>query len=665
MHALAGLHSGTLAVIVRLWEMTAMQGWIKRTGLQMASSMVLLSPAIAALPSAASPDPAEVLPSNTAYTILLDMRQETWSQLNQYALFQQLQAQGSGEPNPGGLPFLPLGLEYEADIAPWVGDDVAMALLPIDDPTGTIMRDHEILIAPIADSAAFSAVFDDDFIGSVAALKEGAPELLSYQGVDIVYWAPPVPPEPEPESLPPVTLPNDGPPETDLLIEAEPPVASPDPGLEDEGATPQEWLKALPKQDDDTTWSPATWLDDQGLAIAVFPDFIVAAASPTAIQTWVDLRPTDPAAALAQNEDFLQTLAHPQADGALGLLYGDMSELVNYAFVDLDLPDLPLDLPNPEDLLSPQDFADLSALQLNGHVEAIIYPDTQGIRVQGRGYYDDALLSAIADMIAPASPEVLSHIPKDSYGMLSGRDLAGFWEEVTTTLEASEETSDWLAQGRGFFTAMTGLDLDEDIFGWMDRGFTVFLYPTSDTPLTLFFPEFRVGWGIALQTSDRATAENTFATLDGLMEEFFIAVEPTTINGQAATSWGDYIWDTEETQSFFGRTWVDEDTLLLTTSIEALSTLAQLEPAQTLPNAIRFVEATRDFPTENQGYLFANMGPIRTLLTSIFVPDPNDAEALEFRRLMASVQALSGTVSFQGEYAQVDGMLLLAPAEAP
>ncbi|NEQ44920.1 MAG: DUF3352 domain-containing protein [Leptolyngbya sp. SIOISBB] len=650
------------------WERTGMKGFLETTWLPIASSITVMLPVIAAAPSVASPHPAELLPPNTAYTIMLDMRSETWDQLNQYALFQQFQAQGMGAPNPGGLPFLPLDLDYEADIAPWVGDDVAIALLPIDVSTGTVeligtIEDHEILIAPIENSAAFSDRFNGDFVGSIGVFQEGEPEVLNYQGVDIVYWEP-VLPEPEPDSWPPAAVPNDGPTKIPARPQPDqpplPPEASPQ---EEDGAAPQEWLKALPKQDDDPTWSPATWADDAGLAIAVFPDFIVAAASPTAIQTWMDLRPTNPATALAQNEDFLQTLDHPHADAALGILYGDISELVNYAFVDFALPDLPLDFPNPSDFLTSQEVADLTAMQLAGHVEAIIYPDSRGIRVQGRGYYNDPLMSAIAATIEPAPPEVLSHIPKDSYGMLNGRDIAGFWEEVTTTLEASEETSAWLDQARGFFTAMTGLDLDEDVFGWMDRGFTVFLYPTSDTPLAQFFPEFRVGWGIALQTSDRATAENTFTTLDGLMEEFLIAVEPTTINGQAATSWEDYMWDTEETQSFFGRTWVDEDTLLITTSIDALSTLAQLEPAQALPNALRFVESTRDFPTDNQGYLFANAAPIRALLTGIFPPDPNDVESLEFLKLMASIQALSGTVSFQDEYAQVDGMLLLAPAE--
>jgi len=38
---------------------------------------------------------------------------------------------------------------------------------------------------------------------------------------------------------------------------------------------------------------------------------------------------------------------------------------------------------------------------------------------------------------------------------------------------------------------------------------------------------------------------------------------------------------------------------------------------------------------------------------------------LEFRKLVASVQAFSGTLSYHEGYAQVDGLLMLAPAEAP
>ncbi|MEM9908754.1 MAG: hypothetical protein AAF921_27470, partial [Cyanobacteria bacterium P01_D01_bin.44] len=70
-------------------------------------------------------------------------------------------------------------------------------------------------------------------------------------------------------------------------------------------------------------------------------------------------------------------------------------------------------------------------------------------------------------------------------------------------------------------------------------------------------------------------------------------------------------------------------------------------------------------PTANQGYFFANTAPMRSLFLSIFPPLPGDSEYLEVRKAIASVQALSSTVSFQEDYAQIDSLLLLSPAENP
>jgi hypothetical protein len=628
-----------------------------------ATSMALVLPAIAALPGVASPEPAEWLPPNTAYTILLDMRPETWAQLNQYALFQQLQAQGVGAPSPGALPLIP-ELAYESAVVPWVGDHVAMALLPLDKSTEAGFEDSEVMIAPIADPAAFATVFEDDLPGAIADLKQRDPEVQNVEGVDIYYWPP-------------------------LYAESEPPLPAPLPedAPADEPPTPQSqakrnlsalsgsvadtdaaklFLKAMPAETDsdelEEFWESLPL--EPGLAISQFPEFLIAARSPAAIQTWLALRPDDVTQSLAQNEQFLRTLNHPQSDIALGILHGDLAELVNYSAVDLAFPDLPFNLPLPQDLW-PTDLSELAAQQLTGNVEAVVYPQARGLRVQARGYYNDALLSAVAATKQPAPTDVLSHIPADSYGMISGQNVAEFWQEMTAALAASEETRAFLEKASGFVTALTGLDLDQDVFGWMDGGGTVFLYPTRKTPLTNITPELTVGLGVALQTSDRPTAEATFATLDDLMADLDITVETTTVSGQTATSWSDRRLASNQSVSFLGRTWVEDDTLLLTTSIEALSDLAQLEPAQTLPNAFRFSQSTRDFPTANQGYLFVNAAPIRALVSSLFPPHPDAAESFDFRRLMATVQALSGTVSFQDDYAQVDGLLMLAPAETP
>ena len=272
-------------------------------------------------------------------------------------------------------------------------------------------------------------------------------------------------------------------------------------------------------------------------------------------------------------------------------------------------------------------------------------------------------LLAVAE---PAPPQVLEHIPGNSYGLLSSQDLAAAWQEAVTILEANAETSAALEQTRNFFSLATELDLDQDVFSWMDQGFSIFLFPTEDTPLSTFLPELDIGLGIALQTSDRAAAEATLAQLDQTWnEDIGLTVETQAAPLGSVSNWQTDIDGDGQLDSFLGHGWASDDTLILTTSLGSLSSILSLEPAQALPNALRFLGSTADFPAENQGYVFVNLAPIRAQVARFFPWMSTDPESQEFSRLLGSLKALSGTLAFEEDYLQIDGMVMLAPAEVP
>ncbi|HEY9886851.1 MAG TPA: DUF3352 domain-containing protein, partial [Candidatus Obscuribacterales bacterium] len=312
-------------------EMTMLQ----RTGFALVAAIaptLSFVPLAGAAPPTATPPPvpaaAALLPANTASAMLLDMRRATWRQLEQYAIFQVFQ---QGQPpteagfDPGSLPLLPLELSYTTDIEPWVGETVILALLPL--PAASVevsTADHEVLIAPLAEPLAF-----EGFVNTVAALRDDEPLTETYQTIPILYWepqfssvegeasdpqldgagdadavAPPVPLAPAEISV----LPPDE--AVAMEIPAAPPVEEvpPEPPSE---MPPEPSLEPIP--------------DEPGLAIAVFPDFMVAATNPAAIRAWIDLRPATESASLATNERFLRTLAHPNYDGAIGVFYASLS----------------------------------------------------------------------------------------------------------------------------------------------------------------------------------------------------------------------------------------------------------------------------------------------------------------------------------------------------
>ena len=155
-----------------------------------ATTAAIVQPTGSAIADMTVPEAAQHLPPDLAYVILLDTRDETWQQLEQYALVQKLQAEIGAPLDVGGLPFLPTELDYQTDIAPWVGDTVAVALLPLDAPDSTVsvltaLTTHEVLIAPISQSDEFNG-----FIETVSELRGTAPEVETYQTIDILYWQP-------------------------------------------------------------------------------------------------------------------------------------------------------------------------------------------------------------------------------------------------------------------------------------------------------------------------------------------------------------------------------------------------------------------------------------------------------------------------------------------
>lgn len=600
------------------------------------STLLLPSSSIAADPTSASM--AEYLPEDTAFVTLIDTRESTLQQLEQYAFVQQLQSQGIDITQQGALPFMPYNLDYQSSVLPWIGDGIAIALLPVETPLITNFSDHEVMLADVAQPSAVP-----DFIATLSELREQTPEKIQYQDFEVLHWEAQFlesePALPLPEPLPPAEIP------------------------------PSPLQKALPEEDVEVELPAEPIPDVPSLAIAVFPDFIVVTENLTAMQTWADLQPEGVTVSLAENEKFQRTVAHPQFDGALLVAYGRLSELVKYSLTDLNDWDLPFELPTVPPNLSPQDLTQFAAAQLDSSLEVLIYPTQEGMRLQGRAYYDDTLLALLPALTEPASQAVLNQVPGDSYAMINGQNLDKVWDEVVLTMEANEETAALLQEGRDIFTAFTGLDLDNDVFGWMDGGFSVFLFPAEDTPLATFLPEFQIGVGVALETSDRPQAEAMLAQLDETVGPLFATVRSQELDNTPVTSW-QLDFDplgvselTAEPISFLSHSWPTQNTLMLTNGLTPMAEIVRLEPAFALPNSLRFLRSTADFPEANQGYLYANTAPMRSLFNNFFPPNPEDIESLELRKLVAAFQAINGTVSFSEEYLQLDGILLLAPAD--
>ncbi|MBD1916712.1 MULTISPECIES: DUF3352 domain-containing protein [Cyanophyceae] len=250
------------------------------------------------------------LPTNTALVMLIDTTADTWEQLSQYQLFKLLDEEQGLAPALPGLPYLPYGIDFASEVAPWIGDTAVVALLPVQPGKTATIAEASIMVAPVADAEAFAA-FRDTFF----ELQGEAPEVTSTLGTEIYFW-----PTPETEDWSEPALPEACSPaevDTDACIwdneanpeaidgssseagEAElaPLKASPTPQILRFNGAVGLPLTVSPFHEEEEPFEvevpmPLPEFGPSGLAVAFLPDALITAEDPAALEQysnpWID-----------------------------------------------------------------------------------------------------------------------------------------------------------------------------------------------------------------------------------------------------------------------------------------------------------------------------------------------------------------------------------------
>ncbi|TVQ06072.1 MAG: DUF3352 domain-containing protein [Leptolyngbya sp. DLM2.Bin27] len=623
------------------------------------------------------------LPENTALVMLLDTTAATWGQLNQFQLFQLLDESLGYTPGPLALPYLPYGVDFATEVAPWVGDTAVVALLPAAPGALASMADHLVMVAPATSPDALNS-----FRATVFDLQGEAEAVVPVLGTNIYLW-------PGPGAAD--WGDGDGG-DGDWGDEYEPGMACEtelDPcnetPLEESGQTRSPHRAIAPQalrfnrgvglpltvqslHADDGEFElelpmPVPGFGPGGLAIAFLPDALVAAATPEAIEQYLTLRQQKPSS-LAASAEFQRTLTHRQRHRALVAVYGSALELLNFDPSVAGLPSLglPLPLPSPP-VFDPSTIQTLRSLNFGGTIEALVYPTAQGMQLRGRYYYDLAPFTFGLTPTVTEADSLLELLPASTYMLISGRDIAGLWQGLTRTLaSASDPIRQGLDGARAFFTLATGLDLDRDLFGWMDGEVALAAFPTADSPFQAISPDLHLGLGLLLQTSDRATATQTLTTLADLAAGFDIAALPATVNRQPVTALGflapaaDTPLDGETTSPGFtllSHGWVTDNTLALVSGLGPMDRVMAPSPHDPLARFSGFRSALAPLPQPNNGYFYLNVGATLSLAYQVF--DLHSNPLIEpLKPVLGSLHTLSATTAQTPNYLEVHGHLGLA-----
>ncbi len=605
--------------------------------------------------SVRNPPPVEtIVPEKAPAVLLVKTTEEAWKDLYRFELFpRHLSVQNV----MAGM----LGFEYDKDLRPWIGDRVAIALMPTVSSSVTDITPQPIVILPSRNDRRLW-----QFLDKAERQYQATSTERWYKRATIVEWQPLVQLRSQTTSGVQAAQSNQSnrmvPPALNTLSPYNtPPQAS---------LTPATWqyrlLRSASPRVVSASTPPAPALGSlppikPGTAFAVFDDYVVMAGSSALLETYIDALPEE--GSLMENPQFQRTMQQEPYNRSLIVGHGNVGQLmlmVNAANQRLvaSLPSESQQLAMPP--LLPETLAYFQTT--TDSVDAYVWTSRDGIQARYLVYGETPIAGLPAIPKTKSGNQLLDRLPSASYLSINSANLAALWRLVLAGMEMQPSLAKNLGEMRRVGFSEMGLD-DHDMFSWMDGEFALCLFPSRRG-----FLGSPIGVAFMVQTSDRAAADIALRKLDEYARSQQIySIKPYRFQGKPATSWN-AIYAPEE--SLLAHSWIDESTLLVTNGTGAMAELLP-QPKFNLTSASHFQRAIAPFPQNNAGYSYLNVKAASNLLFNTILPQtaPPGAlatpEMLTMRKTLASIRSISATTSHHTDRSQVDLFLALTPALPP
>jgi len=262
----------------------------------------------------------------------------------------------------------------------------------------------------------------------------------------------------------------------------------------------------------------------------------------------------------------------------------------------------------------------------------------------------------------PATEKIINYFTQQTVALFTGKGINNNWSNFVSQTQNIPEISQGINQFRGNLATLN-LDLDKDIFGWMDGEYGFGVISLQDVPL-----ESAIGVKIVIQTSNPEAAKSTFAKLNVLAKGNGISISEKQIADRAITEWQ------APSQDFvLGHGWLDANSVFVTLANAKTLPAIAATSNPTLAQSENFQTITSSLPKPNSGYGYFNFEQILTLVNSAAsknfiessVPKENIAE---FDRPIGALNSVLGiamtTVEVDKSTQRYEMLIALKPATA-
>ncbi|HAN45679.1 MAG TPA: hypothetical protein DCQ32_03910, partial [Cyanobacteria bacterium UBA8156] len=275
----------------------------------------------------------------------------------------------------------------------------------------------------------------------------------------------------------------------------------------------------------------------------------------------------------------------------------------------------------------------LSNLKQVKSVEFGIGVDAAGIRAQGITVYDPAQFAYGG---TPAGTTMVSLFPSETFFLVSGSDLNARWQLFLKQAGTDPNLTKAIDELRqNLKQSPLQLDLDQDVFGWMNGEFAFGAIASEKGLLS------NVGAGPALmiQTRNRAKAEATIAKLDEFAKTNGATVKTKEVGGQKITEWS----PPGAPIPIVSHGWAQNDTWFITAEPLA-ETLAQ-KSGSPLGSSAPFKALTGTLGKADGGYFFLDMPKAWSLLSKAVGPNVPAADRAQLETVLGSIQGIAAAAS--------------------
>ncbi len=246
--------------------------------------------------------------------------------------------------------------------------------------------------------------------------------------------------------------------------------------------------------------------------------------------------------------------------------------------------------------IPPQTLAQIKQVK---SVVAGLGVDNAGLRLKAIAKLDP---QAIKFEYQTTNAKVVSQFPANTIALVNGQGISRSWSTLVEQSKNNPQFQDGLNQARSQLKT-ANLDLDKDIFSWMDGEFAFGLIPSDQG----FLQGIGFGGAFVFDTSDRKTAEATLTKLDALAKTNTLNVVQRNVSGKQITDWQ------APQGSLISHGWLDNNRVFLALGspvVEPLST----STGDHLNNSSTFKAVTSTLQQPNGGYLYVDMDKTMSLV---------------------------------------------------